>query len=481
MTLFNFAAEHLRRALYLNPPLGARTTSARANDGQAEIRSAASPGVADQGLALSGMAQTTPWAAEGLTLSSREEKLAHYLLSRGKTAQLERLLAKARVGASTGLTSPATGGHAHAATGASRARPLAPHNRPPPRPGKGSQRRPPPPSVAYYAAQCGPEQVPVKVPVTATARAPDPPVLPPPPPRKETPSPPDEASPGETPSPANVTLRRRGRAGPVPPTPQGATPPQAPPTLVREATPPQASPVAATATPPPLREATPPQASPLAPTPVRNATPPAAPAPATVSPIYRDTAIIAADDEACERALTNWLRAPGLAADASAAEWRDAWRVAAAAADVALQKAVQVDQQRMRVAQEYAAFRAGAANLATRAARDCHAELETAKARILVTEASLARYQAAYPPPPVGDEEAASDDAHDGSALPATEAMPRAQPDVAPAEPAAAPHARPDVLAPTPRPGRARLTTVATPAPRPRRYATRSSRRGRAD
>ena len=47
-------------------------------------------------------------------------------------------------------------------------------------------------------------------------------------------------------------------------------------------------------------------------------------APATVSPIYRDTALIAADDEACERALTNWLRAPGLAADASAAEWRDA-------------------------------------------------------------------------------------------------------------------------------------------------------------
>ena len=41
-------------------------------------------------------ATTTPWAAEGLTLSSREEKLAHYLLSRGKTTQLERLLAKAR-------------------------------------------------------------------------------------------------------------------------------------------------------------------------------------------------------------------------------------------------------------------------------------------------------------------------------------------------------------------------------------------------
>ena len=35
---------------------------------------------------------TTPWAAEGLTLSSREEKLAHFLLSRGKTRQLERLL-----------------------------------------------------------------------------------------------------------------------------------------------------------------------------------------------------------------------------------------------------------------------------------------------------------------------------------------------------------------------------------------------------
>ena len=426
------------------------------------------------------METKTPWAAEGLALSSREEKLAHFLLSRGKRQQLERLLAKARAGVSTGLTSPATGGHAHAATGASRARPLAPHNRPPPRPGKGPQRRPP--SVAY-AARRGPEQAPVKVPVTATARAPDPPVLPPPPPRKETPSPPDEASPGETPSPANVTLRRRGRAGPVPPTPQGATPPQAPPTLVREATPPQASPVAATATPPPLRDATPPQASPSAPTPVRNATPPAAPtpvaaAPATVSPIYRDTALIAADDEACERALTNWLRAPGLAADASAQEWRDAWRVAAAAADVALQKAVQVDQQRMRVLNDYETFRAGAANLATRAARDAHAELETAKARVSALEASLVRYQASYPPP-VGDE-AVSDDAHDGSALPATEAMPRAQPDVAPAEPAAAPHARPDVLAPTPRPGRARLTTVATPAPRPRRYATRSSRRGRA-
>ena len=123
---------------------------------------------------------------------------------------------------------------------------------------------------------------------------------------------------------------------------------------------------------------------------------------------------------------------------------------------MALQKAVQVDQQRMRVSQEYAAFRAGAANLATRAARDCHAELETAKARISVLEASLARYQASYPPP-VGDEASS-----DGSALPATEAAPRAQP---------------DVLAPTPRPGRARLS-VATPAPRPRRYATRSSRRG---
>ena len=174
--------------------------------------------------------------------------------------------------------------------------------------------------------------------------------------------------------------------------------------------------------------------------------------------------------------MTNWLRAPGLAADASAAEWRDAWRVAAAAADVALQKAVQVDQQRMRVSQEYAAFRAGAANLATRAARDCHAELETAKARISVLEASLARYQASYPPP-VGDEASS-----DGSALPATEgAPPRAQPNAAPAEPAAAPRAQPDVLAPTPRPGRARLS-VATPAPRPRRYATRSStRRGRAD
>ena len=177
--------------------------------------------------------------------------------------------------------------------------------------------------------------------------------------------------------------------------------------------------------------------------------------------------------------MTNWLRAPGLAADASAAEWRDAWRVAAAAADVALQKAVQVDQERMRVLNDYETFRAGAANLATRAARDAHAELETAKARISELEASLARYRAAYPPP-VGDE-AVSDDAHDGSALPATEAAPRAQPDVAPAEPAAAPRAQPDVLAPTPRPGRARLS-VATPAPRPRRYATRSStRRGRAD
>ena len=437
---------------------------------------------------LSGMETKTPWAAEGLTLSSREEKLAHYLLSRGKTDQLERLLAKARAGVSTGLTSPAAGGHAHAtnASRPSRARPLAPHNRPPPRPGKGPQRRPP--SVAY-AARRGPEQAPVKAPVTATARAPDPPVLPPPPPRKETPSPPDEASPGETPSPANVTLRRRGRSGPVPPTPHGATPPQAPPTLVREATPPQASPVAATATPPqaassnaptPVREATPPQASLSAPTPVRNATPPAAPtpvaaAPATVSPIYRDTALIAADDEACERALTNWLRAPGLAADASAQEWRDAWRVAAAAADVALQKAVQVDQQRMRVLNDYETFRAGAANLATRAARDAHAELETAKARVSALEASLVRYQASYSSP-VGDEAAS-----DGSALTATEAAPRTQPDAAPAEPAAGPRAQPDVLAPTPRPGRARLTTVATPAPRPRRYATRSSRRGRAD
>ena len=421
------------------------------------------------------METKTPWAAEGLALSSREEKLAHFLLSRGKRQQLERLLAKARAGVSTGLTSPAAGGHAHVAT-ASRARPLAPHNRPPPRPGKGPQRRPP--AVAYAGRRCV-EQAPV----TATARAPDPPSLPPPPPRKETPSPPDEVSPGETPSPANVTLRRRGRAGPVPPTPQGATPPQAPPTLVREATPPQASPVAATATPPqaassnaptPVREATPPQASLSAPTPVRNATPPAA-APATVSPIYRDTALIAADDEACERALTNWLRAPGLAADASAQEWRDAWRVAAAAADVALQKAVQVDQQRMRVLNDYETFRAGAANLATRAARDAHAELETAKARVSALEASLVRYQASYPPP-VGDEAAS-----DGSALTATEAAPRTQPDAAPAEPAAAPRAQPGVLAPTPRPGRARLS-VATPAPRPRRYATRSStRRGRAD
>ena len=81
------------------------------------------------------METKTPWAAEGLTLSSREEKLAHFLLSRGKRTQLERLLAKARAGVSTGLTSPAAGGHAHVAT-ASRARPLAPHDRPPPRPGK---------------------------------------------------------------------------------------------------------------------------------------------------------------------------------------------------------------------------------------------------------------------------------------------------------------------------------------------------------
>ena len=65
------------------------------------------------------METKTPWAAEGLALSSREEKLAHFLLSRGKRQQLERLLAKARAGVSTGLTSPATGGHAHAATGAS--------------------------------------------------------------------------------------------------------------------------------------------------------------------------------------------------------------------------------------------------------------------------------------------------------------------------------------------------------------------------
>ena len=127
---------------------------------------------------------------------------------------------------------------------------------------------------------------------------------------------------------------------------------------------------------------------------------------------------------------------------------------------MALQKAVQVDQERIRVLNDYETFRAGAANLATRAARDAHAELETAKTRISALEASLARYQGSYPPP-VGDEASS-----DGSALPATEAAPRAQP---------------DVLAPTPRPGRARLS-VATPAPRPRRYATRSStRRGRAD
>ena len=86
LCLIYAAAERFSQSALLNPPLGARTTSARANDGQAEIRSAASPEVAceaDQGLALSGMAQTTPWVAEGLTLSSREEKLAHYLLSRG--------------------------------------------------------------------------------------------------------------------------------------------------------------------------------------------------------------------------------------------------------------------------------------------------------------------------------------------------------------------------------------------------------------
>ena len=50
------------------------------------------------------METKTPWAAEGLALSSREEKLAHFLLSRGKRQQLERLLAKARAGVSTGLT-----------------------------------------------------------------------------------------------------------------------------------------------------------------------------------------------------------------------------------------------------------------------------------------------------------------------------------------------------------------------------------------
>ena len=128
----------------------------------------------------------------------------------------------------------------------------------------------------------------------------------------------------------------------------------------------------------------------------------------------------------------------------------------------------------MRVLNDYETFRAGAANLATRAARDAHAELETAKARVSALEASLVRYQASYPPP-VGDEAAS-----DGSALTATEAAPRTQPDAAPAEPAAAPRSPLD-LAPTPRPGRARLS-VATPAPRPRRYATRSStRRGRAD
>jgi hypothetical protein len=78
------------------------------------------------------MAQTTqtPWAAQGITLSRREEELAAFLLSRGKKDQLERLLAKARAGLSTGLTSPAAAGHAHAARFASsRPRPLAPHNR----------------------------------------------------------------------------------------------------------------------------------------------------------------------------------------------------------------------------------------------------------------------------------------------------------------------------------------------------------------
>jgi len=200
---------------------------------------------------------------------------------------------------------------------------------------------------------------------------------------------------------------------------------------------------------------------------------------ATVSPIYPDAALIAADDAACEVALTNWLRAPGIAADASAQAWRDAWRVAAAAADVALQKAVQVDQERMRVTQEYETFRAGAANLAAAQARGAHAELTSAKARCAALEASLARYQAAYPPPPEGDRgDTALLAASADSVLTDTLA------NAAPATVDLPPRAVPD-LAPTPRPGRGRsrlaIRPVATPAPRPRRYATRSSsRRGRA-
>ena len=138
--------------------------------------------------------------------------------------------------------------------------------------------------------------------------------------------------------------------------------------------------------------------------PANMSSPPPAAVVATVSPIYPDAALIAADDAACEQALTNWLRAPGLAADASAQEWRDAWRVAAAAADVALQKTVQVDQERIRVTQEYETFRAGAANLATEQARTWHSQLASAKARVSALETTLARYQAAYPPPPIDDE-----------------------------------------------------------------------------
>lgn len=241
-----------------------------------------------------------------------------------------------------------------------------------------------------------------------------------------------------------------------------------------------------------MRKANPSQASSVAPTPVRKATPPpAAPPPAavvaTVSPIYPDAALIAADDAACEQALTNWLRAPGLAADASAQEWRDAWRVAAAAADVALQKTVQVDQERIRVTQEYETFRAGAANLATEQARTWHSQLASAKARVSALETTLARYQAAYPPPPIDDEPTPEGDRGDAGVLAAAadSALTDSLTDAPPAEAAEPPRAVPD-LAPTPRPGRGRsrlaIRPVATPAPRPRRYDTRSSsRRGRAD
>lgn len=53
-------------------------------------------------------ASTPPWEVEGLTLTGREEKLASFLFSRGKTAQLDRLMTRARSGSSPcdGLTSP---------------------------------------------------------------------------------------------------------------------------------------------------------------------------------------------------------------------------------------------------------------------------------------------------------------------------------------------------------------------------------------